>query len=333
MRLRPLRTLRQRVGVRFHSTINARIKGAQPLRARLASHRSRSRVGSRANEVRVTATVHPFAGLGHQLSGMIAAELWARDLGVKFVPTRMPGDPRGVFFRETEAASTRRPRRLLITRDERDATSIQLLQSQLGRITAGSRSAKRGVTFALDQPRWDQTPASDWLRAHFLAGPLGPDLLSTESGKDYAAVHIRRSWFEGDISEQSHGNRWVSTDWYVDLLRNIRSLPDFESIPIRIYSLGEESSFADLSALPNVELWLNGDRDSDLVGLAGARLLVAAPSSFSFSAALISRGIVMAKHPWWHNVPDAGRWIRVSSTGDFPRESFSRAQIEVARDK
>jgi hypothetical protein len=53
----------------------------------------------------------------------------------------------------------------------------------------------------------------------------------------------------------------------------------------------------------------SGDRDHDFIQIAAARLIVAAPSSFGFFAALVSRGPVIARTPWWHHIPDTGRWF------------------------
>ena len=285
--------------------------------------------GGTSGRREVVATIHPFAGLGHQLSGMIAAELWARDLGLALRPTRLPADPTGVFFRESASTASRR-RRLVITRDERDATSVEILRAQIVRHEHDRRRTLQFV-FALDQPRWDQTPASEWLRANVLGGPLGPQLLQAEAAPPYIAIHIRRSWFEGDISESTHANRWIGNDWYVRHISALRNVHQLASLPIRVYSLGDAASFSSISSLANVELHLNGEQNNDLIELAAARVLVAAPSSFSFSAALISKGAVLARYPWWHHIPSEGRWVRIGADSRFSLDDMGRALLSTER--
>ncbi|WP_295835772.1 hypothetical protein [uncultured Microbacterium sp.] len=219
--------------------------------------------------------------------------------------------------------------RLPATEDERTATSLDILRSHVNR--ARKKRPGKAIEFRLplDHPRFDQVPASDALRSAVMAGSLGRELQRLEASPDYVAVHVRRSARENDIGPDTHPDRWLDIDWYAELIGRIRAVDDLGQVPIRVYSLGPPESFAALSALAGVELHLNGDRDQDFVELSAARLLVAAPSSFSFNAALVSRGAVLARAPWWHHIPDEGRWVRMNAAGLFSETSVKRA-IDVS---
>ena len=75
----------------------------------------------------------------------------------------------------------------------------------------------------------------------------------------------------------------------------------------------------------NVDVRSGCPRNDDFALLAGARVIVAAPSSFSFLAALASRGVAMARYPWWHHVPADGRWVRLDAEGSFEGAGLTRA--------
>jgi hypothetical protein len=100
-------------------------------------------------------------------------------------------------------------------------------------------------------------------------------------------------------------------------------------LEVRAYALGEQDDFPMLRR-EGVTLCLNGNRDSDFVEMSGAKVLIAAPSSFSFTAGLASRGVVIAQSPWWHHVPNDERWITADQSGAFSTSALERA-VSFAR--
>ncbi|MBB2975529.1 hypothetical protein FHX49_001095 [Microbacterium endophyticum] len=131
----------------------------------------------------------------------------------------------------------------------------------------------------------------------------------------------------GEISPQAHPDRWIDASWYVRVISEIRSVKELREIPIRIISLGGASEFEQLARLEGVELCLNGDRDDDFLRLAAARVLVFAPSSFSYNAALVSKQAVIGRAPWWHEIPSSGRWVRLGPDGELDRALLERALV------
>lgn len=263
-----------------------------------------------SNLVAVCSRIDPYPDLGHQLSTWIAGYLWAADLGVPFVGGPVSKDRRGLFrfeaigVRQDGLPSPVRTRRVGATGFETEVHSLPYLQEQIRR---AARAAKGPFVaqLALDQRRWDQTPAASALRQAFLAGYLGENLMAAEVSSDYVAMHARR----GDIGRDTHPNRWVGVEFYRGLVNDLRKIDALAEAPIRLYTSGNAE---DLLALQDigVEIRKDGDRDRDLLELAAAKLLVTGPSSFGFTAALISKAPVIARYPWWHATPDSGRWAR-----------------------
>ncbi len=105
------------------------------------------------------------------------------------------------------------------------------------------------------------------------------------------AVHIRR----GDVmSDPDNARRRTALDVVGAVITAAkRRRPD---LLIKVFSEGEATEFATLQA---DELHLNGDVFQTLTALANAEILLTAKSSFSYVAALLSRGTVIYD-PFWH---------------------------------
>ena len=78
---------------------------------------------------------------------------------------------------------------------------------------------------------------------------------------------------------------------------------------VRLYSQGKEGDFADIAAeFPGIEMHLDEDPIGTIRGLANARNLVMAKSSFSYIAALLCPGRVFYD-PFWH--APLSDWVRL----------------------
>lgn len=293
--------------------------GTLPLRASLRGERMRNRRELRDGAKRegstsswkapsslsgLTVRIDPYPDLGHQMSTWIAGYLWAQDLGLPFFGGVVSKDNGGLFELSglgTRPAGVRLERRLAATGFETEGWALPALQHAVDRVALRRPWVGR---LALDQRRFDQTPVAPALRAAVLAGRYGQRLLAAEGGPAYVAVHVRR----GDIGPDTHPDRWLGRAFYERLIAEIRMVPALSSIPVRVFTSGDASDLRPLESM-NVSINVNGSRDEDFVAIAGARLVVAAPSSFGFLAALVSNSPVIARVPWWHHVPNTGRWI------------------------
>jgi hypothetical protein len=248
--------------------------------------------------------------------------LWAQDLGLKYLGGQLSRDPGGLlnFKSLVGEMPSGDPKivRLVWVDDERNPRSLLLLQAQVAR--AQRKYSNRALVFrlALDPARWDQVPAEGIVRSAMLSGYKGFELTELEASSDYVAIHIRRGSdiHQNHISGKEGINRWVLEEWHLGIINALRSIPSIASMEIRVYALGEVEDFP-LLAQAGVVFKLNGDRDTDITELTAAKLLVLSPSSFSFTAALASRSAVLGRFPWWHNIPNKGRWFTVDAEGRF----------------
>lgn len=279
--------------------------------------------------------VHPYALVGHQVASWAHGYLWARDLGLRYLGGDLSRDMKGLFdFKSLTAirpASRVRRVRLMWVSDERDPRSLRLLRGQAARARRKYPNDVIVFKLALDPARWDQVPAEDVLRDAVLNGYKGHQLLEAESSSDYVAIHIRRGSdiHENHVSGKEAVNRWVLEEWHVAVVEALRAVPAIANCEIKVYALGQPEDFP-LLAKAGVTLRLNGDRDDDLVEMAAAKLLVLSPSSFSFTAALISRSPILGRVPWWHHIPNVGRWVTIDADGKFDSR---RLQAQMALGK
>lgn len=140
------------------------------------------------------------------------------------------------------------------------------------------------------------------LRRKYEATPKpGPPPACAGLSRGYCALHVRR----GDVSASSHANRFTSDGEYAGLVPLLaRRHP---GLPLVVFSQGRASDFgriAEASAAAGCELhfYLDGSVRSTFHALVRANALLVARSSFSYAAALLSRGKVYADciRSWWH---------------------------------
>jgi hypothetical protein len=327
MKIRPVRTIGRRLQLRQLARKNAGSR--RRIAAQAVRFEEWANSGVRRHpDSTLEALIHPYPGIGHQLAGWISGDLWARDLGLPFSGGTLTQDDHDVFAFPKAGGRGEKTKVVHLTsvNDESDPRSLTVLRGQVNRASAKWPGQRIQFRLALDQPRWDQTQASASVRAAVLNGSQGQLLRVLESDSaPYIALHVRR----GDVGIGAAGgstghSRWVDESWYVELVRRLRENPHLTDMDVRAYALGSASDFPAL-AKEGVELHLGGERDADFIELCAARVLVAAPSSFSFTAGLASRGVVVAQWPWWHNVPNEGRWVRASVAGTFLAADLSRA--------
>jgi hypothetical protein len=295
--------------------------------------RRTNRPVSSTQEAYIVPWIHNGAQVGHQMASWSAVVYRARTLGIAFANPGVSQDHNdffglaayGVPSRQVGDMKSLRHVRLPPIGDERDARGTELWQKIVQ--SHRSRSSSPILFHApLDSPIYDQVAVEDVFRDCYWEKHPSPP---RQSGPFRLAVHVRR----GDVTaEQARSSsqmaqRWLDGTWYEalleDLLHNLGALGI--DAQVTIHAIGDVSDLAGLANHPNIKLRINRPRDEDFEALASSDLLVTAPSSFSFTAALVSRGAVIAPLPWWHKVPDEGRWIALPE-GLTP----TRAQLQRA---
>lgn len=281
-----------------------------------AAARLRYILTQRKGPVNATARIHPYAGMGHQLSGWMSALLWSADLGLPFLHPAamsplMPMLDLTATARKCADAGKKGARtvKLPLVGDERDARSVPILASTMIR-TLELFDDIEPITFqfALDQPRWSHVEAAGTLRDAYLAAGPNRDQVDRSSVTARVALHIRR----GDVSSAMSA-RWVDVVWYERLVTALRDIPALSQAQYEVICQADSEDFAGLTKL-GVNVRSGESREADFNRMASADVLVAAPSSFSFSAALASKGMAIVRTPWWHRVPDFGRWVAVDGS-------------------
>ena len=128
-----------------------------------------------------------------------------------------------------------------------------------------------------------------------------PILVNHDSTVLNIAFHIRRGDVnQADIARFTDNERILSTLQTITYHLNQKEI----AYKLSIYSQGKKEDFGNLSSLAT--LYLNGNVFEDFHHLVKADVLFMAKSSFSYSAALLSDGLIVYE-PFWH--PPLNEWL------------------------
>ncbi len=119
------------------------------------------------------------------------------------------------------------------------------------------------------------------------------------------AIHIRR--------HNLHDDRTAGTDMpntvYVHIIERLRAQFSVKNPLFHLYSQGDSKDFEMFNA-PDVIVHLNESIENTFTSMVLADLLVVGTSTFSYSAGLLSEGIVYYIPFWWQPLP---HWISVDT--------------------
>ena len=124
------------------------------------------------------------------------------------------------------------------------------------------------------------------------------------NNKFNVSIHIRRP----NIHDKRVQGVRTPNDYYLNIINDIRS--KYNNLKFHIYSQGILDSFKCFESDDTV-LHINEDLFSTYTGLVAGNILVTSASSLSYSAALISDGIIYYL-PFWH--PPLNNWIVCENT-------------------
>jgi hypothetical protein len=122
----------------------------------------------------------------------------------------------------------------------------------------------------------------------------------------HVAVHIRR-FNKCDVGDW--GAKTPNT-YYLKMINKVRDDFKDKKIKIHIYSQGDEANFSILVA-PDTVFHLNEDILDTFNGMVFADVLTTTTSSFSYVAALLSKGIIYHQ-PFWHK--PLSKWRVIEET-------------------
>ena len=134
------------------------------------------------------------------------------------------------------------------------------------------------------------------------------------------SVHVRRRNAEDmsnstvhDPNGAAYKARYRDSEFFIQTCRTIENVLGPDNLHFNIFSQGETNAFSDFKALKNSTLFLNEDVCETFHNIVLGDLLVLSPSSFSFKAGMISKGLKIAAEPWWHYIPDNQEWCRLQN--------------------
>jgi hypothetical protein len=133
------------------------------------------------------------------------------------------------------------------------------------------------------------------------------------------AIHLRR----GDVNGSNQfRDKFTDNKYVFRILSNILETIDSNGLvpSLCVYSEGENVDFVELESL-NPKLFLNISPFTTFHNLVCADVLMMSKSTFSYSAALLSKGIVFYesfRHKPQHS------WIKIKNNSEFNHKEFSR---------
>lgn len=189
---------------------------------------------------------------------------------------------------------------------------VRLLRRQPG-YAPGPRTIVQSPSFGYGEfSKRDISRLQPRLRAKYHSSDKSAIPLHRREGAINVAIHVRR----GDVKEGFF--RYMPDAPILSTIAQLRSVLDSagRTATLNLYSEGSADQFQPFSAA-GCALHLSTDTFETFHNLVAADLLVAAPSAFSWSAALLSEGIILAPGADW-GVRD--RWLARARDGAFDRE-------------
>jgi hypothetical protein len=123
----------------------------------------------------------------------------------------------------------------------------------------------------------------------------------------HIAIHVRRP--------NPHDSRVDGTNTpdheYLRIIKNLRNVYSVKKPLFHIYSQGNIESFNSIYTGDDIFFHLNESTEQTFTSLVLADVLVTSRSSFSYTAGILSQGVIYYT-PFWH--PPLPNWISISTT-------------------
>lgn len=193
------------------------------------------------------------------------------------------------------------------------------------------------VIFRLEQDQYygEQIGVQEDLKKIFYsASSRSEDRLTYDKDCINIAIHIRRqvkidSKFIEE-SEEIRKKRWTGNEYYIEILQAIsNALPKDKKINMFIFSTAGEEEFADFRVFGNIKVCDNLDEYESFIHLVNADILLTSKSSFSYKAAMLSKGVIISPEGFWHKYPENDRWFTANANGKILRMEQLNKTLEL----
>jgi hypothetical protein len=269
------------------------------------------------SQVAVTCVAHPTTGVGHRFSEWNTGLIVARSAGIQYLSAGLGDgwdealnlsphfDDAARYIERARPVRIRLPYVDWHDRPEALAELSELVQE----VAARERNA---LVFLSDgQNLFRQQDSAGELRTMYWARR------EKEKARDLVriGVHIRR----GDVAQMKARGipgweaRFVELEWFASVLRATVAGLAGRAIEITVFSQGAEKDFESLRGSHALRFRLDGDPISAFHEMVQSDVLIVSPSSFSFNAGLVCRGLKIARWPWWHDIPETDDWVRIGA--------------------
>jgi len=283
----------------------------------------------------IGAIPHYRTGIGHILAEWNTGLLWSKQLGLPFAhcPLRQPWNNfLGLTdFPDFEAARRTPGLRYVqlppISDNENPVDSFVITSI----INHYGQKAPTLFYLYYGQNSFRQDETSEILRAKYFARRKADPMPSVrKQGLINVSVHVRRRNLEDlsnprvhDTNSAFYKSRYLGNDFFLSACHAIESSLGPNRTVFNVFSQGKPDEFKAFDVLRNVRFFLDTDVLETFHNLVIGDILIVSPSSFSFKAGMISPGLKIASHPWWHYVPENSKWCRIGTDPTHDEERVS----------
>ena len=265
--------------------------------------------------------VDPGAGIGHQLANYNSAIWYAKKFNLIHAHTSFPnkkwekllGFNYSTICLENLLNKGYKKIKLPIFK-EGDLIEI----SKIKKIIHSYRDKKIVFFLENNQGYTKQYQVAEILKEKFFSSKKRSKDKLIYSIKDFnIAVHIRA----GDImnNEKLINKRFLDINYFIKTINESLSIIKTpKKKKIHIFSESKLDSFSKLTNFKNIKFCHNLNQYKTFLHFVYADLLITSKSSFSYKAALISKGIKVSPKNFWHGYPyNDKKWILTSANGRF----------------
>ena len=265
--------------------------------------------------------VDPGAGIGHQLANYNSAIWYAKKFNLIHAHTSFPnkkwekllGFNYSTICLENLINKDYKKIKLPIFK-EGDLIEI----SKIEKIIHSYRDQKIIFFLEYNQGYTKQYQVAEILKEKFFSSKKRSKDKLIYNIKDFnIAVHIR----VGDImnNEKLINERFLDINYFIKTINKSLSIINTPKKKIiHIFSGDKLNSFSKLTNFKNIKFCHNLNQYKTFLHFVYADLLITSKSSFSYKAALISKGIKVSPKNFWHGYPkNDKKWILTKVNGNF----------------